>query len=91
MNKKVTVNLLLLLFGLIICYWMISIFDPEKDYGRRHPLFIFVLGLFLACWAVKDLLLIAINPVLKRNYPKLYVRLNSDFWTFLLGPVKDKK
>jgi len=91
MKKKLLLNFLLLVVSILGGLWSLNLFDPaETDYGRRHPFFIFALCALLAIWALKDILVISIDPVI-RKYPKVHARLNSDFWTLLLGPVKDDK
>ena len=82
----------MLILGISVCLWAYyyqGFNDPELS--RHHPIFLFLAGGIMMFWAIKDLFLIAFNPIMKVKYPKLYERLNGDFWTFLLGPVKDDR
>ncbi|MFW8591869.1 hypothetical protein ACOI22_13760 [Glaciecola sp. 2405UD65-10] len=91
MNKKLIVNILMLVLGIVVCIWSAHLLQSgETEFGRKHPIGSFLLGVVIIVWALKDILLVLFDPLLK-NYPKLHKRLNSGFWDFLLGPVKDDK
>ncbi|MFD1592825.1 hypothetical protein [Alteromonas oceani] len=90
MNRKIVINCVLIALGICTCFWAWHLFTSGHTDYRRHPLYLFGLGVLLVLWSIKDLTLLLINPVIQKKYPRVYERLNGDIWTFLLGPVKDK-
>ncbi len=90
MNKKPVITVLVLISGMTLCFWSMSlIFPGEASNTLRNPGML-IAGIFMLAVGLKNSLLGLFAPLLRKS-PQLHQRLNLDLWTFLLGPDKKDK
>lgn len=89
---KLLLNIALLAALVGLGYWAyIELLAGETTFGsRRHPVAVIAACFFFSTYLIIDTILIAIKPWVKKH-PKLYTRLYSGFWNFLLGPEKSRE
>ena len=88
MSHKLFKNLLVLIAMLALIWWNYELMQSgQADVALRNPFLMIIVCIggtvYALFWIVVELL--------KRVYahnPKVMSRLNGDFWTVLLGPIK---